>query len=72
MILSDSSARAVSMMIGTAATAGSARMASHTTSPLSPGSIRSRITISGGSARTRARPSEPDAARSVAWPAFSR
>ena len=45
---SDSSPRAVSMMMGSAAVRLSARSALQTSRPLRPGSIKSRMTRSGG------------------------
>ena len=50
---SDSAAFAVSMMIGTAAVAGSLRSARHTVRPSTPGSIRSSTTRSAGVSRSR-------------------
>ena len=57
---SDSSALAVTMMIGTAAVVGSPRTARQTSRPSMPGSIRSRITASTGLRRSRGITSRPD------------
>ena len=69
---SDSSARAVSMMIGMAAVASFARTRRHTSRPSTWGSIRSSTSSSGGRAAIVCSASRPEAARSVMKPALSR
>ena len=62
---SDSSARAVSMMIGIAAVFSSARSSRQTSSPSTCGSITSSTIKSGGLLRTASSASRPDATRVV-------
>ena len=69
---SDSSARAVSMMIGIAAVASFARTRRQTSRPSTCGSIRSRTSSPGGRAAIVCSASRPEAARSVMKPALSR
>ena len=65
---SDSSARAVSMMIGIAAVASFARTWRQTSRPSTWGSIRSSTSSSGGRAAIACSASRPEAARSVMKP----
>ena len=69
---SASSPRAVSMITGMAAVAGSARSAWQTSKPSMPGNIRSSTIASGAVARTFGRTADPDATESTLCPAFWR
>ena len=69
---SDSSPRAVSMMMGIAAVVSCERMMRQISRPSTCGSIRSRITRSGGRSRMAVSASRPDDSTSVANPAFPR